>query len=70
MAWLNDSITYYSIKGNRIKISIDSLKFSEDVSHKITKVVQSQNRSNDEYIELPKHMRGEVKAVYKKFKIK
>jgi hypothetical protein len=70
MAWLHDSITYYSLKGNRIKISIDSLKFSEDVSQKITKVVKSQNRFNDEYIELPKPLRGEVKTVYKKFKIK
>jgi hypothetical protein len=28
ISWLNDSITYYSLKGNRIKLSIDTLHLS------------------------------------------
>jgi hypothetical protein len=70
MSWLNDSMTYYSLKGNRIKISVDTLKFSEDVSQKIAKIVECQNQFNDEYTELPKDLRGEVKVVMKKYKIK
>lgn len=70
MAWQHTKISYYSLKGNKIKLSLDSLHHSPDASAKVAQIVSLQNRYNDEYIELPVGFVNDYERVLKKYKIK
>lgn len=44
IAKTQSSFTYYSTKGNKVKIGKDALKYSEDISDKMKKIALRLNR--------------------------
>ena len=50
---------------------METLKHSEDVCQKLRRIVDCQNRYNDEYVDLPQLQNASnAKSVFKKYKIK
>ena len=71
LSWSKDNITYYSLKGNRVQLNIESIHHSQDLSTKVVKIVNKVNKYNDCYIDLTSELQhlGKPKQIYKRYKI-
>lgn len=50
LTWNKESLTYSTLKGNRIQIHIESVHQNDDLSSKLARIVEKENRYNDNYI--------------------